>query len=489
MTRSQKLQKLKELVRTLFRDDNGRPFEMTDGQAELFDAIYSRRKLRVQFECATQYGKSEVVSMAVLLRACTFPERWIVLGGSADKARIIMKKLIKHVFENEYCLARFDVGKDESLERIKRERSKDRLTFKVTDKGDMGEVMILSADSRRKGEDAGDILVGHGTQNLIMDDAALIPDNISAKAMRMLGGHRDGFLLKITNSLRRNHAFRSRNDPAYDVHVIDWRRAVAEGRYTEAYIDEMRKVMDPYLFGAFYDCVYPPSDAADDEGWMPLLSDDAIQAAQSRAGIEPYGPVRMGCDIGEGRNYTVAVTRTDNVARLIDKRQEPDLMATANWLAEKVKDRTVEPERMFIDAIGIGAGVVSRLREKRLDAVGVKSGEKATQKKPHELEADPVEFANLKAEMAWKAKRWVEQGGALSPSPDWSQLSKIRYRESNLKRIEIMPKERMRLNGLMGPSESPDVADALFLTFAPEQVKFNMAASAPLKPYFPELGV
>jgi hypothetical protein len=49
----------------------------------------------------------------------------------------------------------------------------------------------------------------------------------------------------------------------------------------------------------------------------------------------------------------------------------------------------------------------------------------------------------------------------------------------------------MRARGLISPFESTDVPDALSLTFAPVEIKMvmNNVASAPLSPYYPELGV
>ena len=179
-----------DIVRKLFRDDNGDPFLMTKGQIDLFRAIYEKQFSRIQFDCYTQYGKSDIVSMAVLLRASTFQEKLVILGASKDKANIIMGKLIKHIFENDYTLGKFQVDEGESLDFIRRNRSKDNITFKV-DENSIGQVITISADARRKSDDAGDILIGHGGKNLVIDDAALIQDKIYNKALRMLGGHKD----------------------------------------------------------------------------------------------------------------------------------------------------------------------------------------------------------------------------------------------------------------------------------------------------------
>lgn len=477
------------IVKKLFRTDSGQPFEMTAGQIQLFRAIYEKQYQRNQFECYTQYGKSDVVSMAILLRGATFPEKWIILGGTKDKARIIMNKLIKHLFENDYTLGKFQVPKDDSLEMIKRYRSKDHISFKIDNTGNMGEVLILSADATKKGQDAGDILIGHGGQNLVEDDAALIPDPIHGKAMRMLGGHKDNFLLKITNTFGRNHAFKSSNDPDYHKILINCQQGIEEGRVTPEYIDEMRGLLDPIMFGILYDCIYPPADMVDEQGWMPILTEEDIEQAQNRK-VDAKGPKLFGGDIAEGTNYNAFVIRQDNIARVKEKTLEKELMKTANHIVELLAEESILDFNCFIDAVGVGAGVFSRCKEMGFNINGIKSGEKPTIKTIVDKTMDPIEFANLRAEMTWKARSWIKEGGALEPNRDWNQLSKLRYKIDAEKKVKIMSKEEMRARGLIQASESPDVADAFVLTFGPAiKIIDYPAPTPPALPYYPELGL
>lgn len=477
-----------DIVKKLFKNDYGEPFEMTLGQISLFRAIYERQNPRIQFDCYTQYGKSDVVSMAILLRASTFQEKWIILGATKDKANIIMGKLIKHIFENDYTLGKFQVDEGESLDFIRRSRSKDNLTFKVSDNG-IGQVITLSADARRKGSDAGDILIGHGGQNLVEDDAALIQDPIHGKALRMLGGHKDNFLLKITNSFGRNHAYRSRNDPKYKHFVIDYKQGMEEGRLTDEYVNEMRTNLDPVMFGILYECVYPPTDMVEDGGWMALLTPEQIEAAQARS-VQSKGRKRLGMDIAEGTNANAAVIRTDNVAYVKEKTHEKDLMKTADRICDISVEERILPEDIWIDAVAIGAGVSSRVKQKGLEINAFKGGESPTKKTPAQEKLDPIEFYNMRAECYWKLRLWVTEGGHLTPHADWEQIGKIKYRVTADKKIQIMSKEEMRARGDLAASESTDVPDALSMTFAPNKVIIVTAsASSPVLPYYPELNI
>jgi hypothetical protein len=496
-----------ETVKRLFKNDYGEPFVMTPGQVQLFRAIYEKQYARTQFECYTQYGKSDTVSMAVLLRATTFGEKWPILGATKDKGQIIMSKVIKHVFENDYTLSKFDPGKDDTLEMIKRYKSKEHLSFNTDGKGLMGEVIVLSADAKKKNKDAGDILIGHGAPNLIADDAALIPDMIWGKAMRMLGGHKDNFLLKITNSFGRNHAYKSAVDsdnrvgcnlpfdylppktPSYHRIVIDYAQGIAEGRMTPEYVEEMRNTLDPVMFGILYECTYPPADMLIDGEWIPLLTPDQIDEAQKRK-LESNGLKRLGGDIAEGTNYNAFVIRTDNVARLKAKTTEKDLMKTADKFVEFIREEGVNDYLAFLDGIGVGAGVVARVRQMNLNINGVKVGDSPSKRSESQMQADPQEYFNLRAEIYWATRTWILQGGSLEPSPEWMQLSKIYYRVTSDKKIQIMSKQEMRARGLLGMSESTDVPDALSLTFAPYAVPtFIPQQSMPSEPLYPDLGI
>lgn len=508
MTKQEADKRAYEIVKKLFKNDKGEPFEMTQGQIDLFRSIYEKQHPRLQFECYTQYGKSDVVSMAVLLRASTFPEKWIILGGTKDKAEIIMGKLIKHIFENSYTLGKFQIGKDESIERIKRERSKERVTFRIDDTGIIGEVIILSAETRRKGEDAGDILIGHGGQNLIEDDAALIPDKIHGKAMRMLGGHKDNFLLKITNTIGRNHAYKSSiikkhddlkekrpsqyiSDAGYKVINIDYVQGMSEGRILPEFINEMRGVLDYVMFGMLYECLYPPAEMVDDKGWMPLLIEEDIEEAQKRR-VDAVGRKRLGIDVAEGINFNAFVIRQDNIARVKEKSLEKDPMKTAERGIAIATEERVMPQYSFIDSTGLGSGIYARMRQLDFSVVGVEFGAKV-EKTEEELKIDPTRYFNLRAKLYWSARTWIRAGGALEPHSDWIQLSKVRYRIVGDKMIQIMPKEEMRVRGLIQATESTDIPDAFVETFADpgEEVFVMPEQSQPLEThvYYPELGI
>ena len=130
-----------------------------------------------------------------------------------------------------------------------------------------------------------------------------------------------------------------------------------------------------------------------------------------------------------------------------------DNMALASAIANLIEDR--DPDAVFIDA-GAGAGVIDRLRQLGYDITEVPFGGKATY---------PNLFVNKRAEMWWAVKEWLEQGGAIPNDTFLKQeLSTPLYWYDSVGRRVLESKDEIkkRLQG----GGSPDIADALALTFA-----------------------
>lgn len=448
------------MVQALYKDDEGKPFKLCPSQQIIFDCIFRRKapdgKRRIWISTSTQFGKSETVSMAVLTRAATFPEKWAIVAPTRDKARIIMSYCIKHLFENEFTISRFKIDEGENIERIRRERSARRITFNVGN-NQVGQIFILSAESKLKNEEeVGNSLMGFGAPNLVLDEAALVSDNSEAKAMRMVGGFSKGnkdFVVKIGNPFKRNHFLKAFHDPNYYKVMVDCYQAIKEGRLTKEFIDEMRE--KPY-FKVLYECKFPEEGEVDDRGWTPLLMGEDIERAMVRdnENVQHVGEKRIGADIARGgENYTAWVLRSMNYAQILAKSRQnntTDIGARTLFLLQENK---VKPEDTFIDEIGVGAGVVDSLRFQQKNVKGVNVGKQALEE---------MRFANLRAEAYWRLREWLKKGGRLSNDEDWMQLADIPYKPDARGRVRVMSKEEMLMNGIT----SPDIADALMLTFA-----------------------
>ncbi len=452
------MEKIKQLCASRYKNYNNKPFELTDGQAEIFEVIARRKYPRVHCLSYTQFGKSDTVAMAVLTRVTTFPEKWAIVAPSNKKARIIMGYVIGHIFDNEYTSSLFEIEKGESVDRIKRERSKDRITFKLPN-GQISEIFILSSEGKRT-KDLLDALMGMGAPNVIVDESSLIDDIQMVGILRMLGGHQDNFLFEIGNAMRRNHFFKTSLDPKYHHINIDCYQGIREGRITETFIEEMKTKP---MFGMLYENKFPAQDAVDAGGYSPLYLDTELQN-RIKPHVDLFGELRMGCDVaGEGANYSVITLRGKNGAKIVYREHTPDTMAFVSAIVSAFRE--YQPVRIYIDKVGIGKPVYDRLLELpemyvngECILIGVQAGEQAE---------DKENFFNKRAEMFWRQRDWLQTSSL--EGDNWLDLLDVRYKIQSDKKVKIKSKDEMIKEGIY----SPDVADSLSLTFYEGETSFE----------------
>lgn len=127
-------------------------------------------------------------------------------------------------------------------------------------------------------------------------------------------------------------------------------------------------------------------------------------------------------------------------------------MATAGEVIKLAKEERIKPENIFIDVVGIGAGVVDRLKEQGWSVQGVNMGTKA---------GDVEHYANLKAELYSMFKDWLATS-SIPEDDDFYEAANIKYKFTSKGQLQIESKKEMKSRGL----PSPDIVDALVLTFA-----------------------
>lgn len=458
MTDQERHKKVYELVKSMYKNEDGSPILLSPTQCEIFATISMRLHPRVHCETFTRFGKSRTTALAVLTRASTFPEKWAIVAGSKEKAKIIMGYINAHIFDHEYTASKFRMERGDSAEAIRRNRNKNHISFDVGN-GLIGEVFVCSAKEA----------IGHGAKNIVEDEASLIDDSDHSLVMRMLGDDpHDNFLFKIGNPFNRNHFLKSRLDPAYHKILIDCYQGLHEGRISQQVIDENR----PYsFFKVLYECKFPEAEEVDSKGWSYLLTEDDIKRAMERwKTVEHYGKRRLGNDIARGgRNFNVWALRGENYATILAKNHLSDLMAVAGQTQAFMSEHRINEEDVSLDDVGVGGGVTDRMKEAGYTVNAVKEGAKATEtvikwnpktKKDEEM----PEYANMRAQLYAGRNglaNWIKRTGALDPAIDWSELTRIRYKKNGQGLTVIESKDDMRARG----EESPDVADGLMLTF------------------------
>jgi hypothetical protein len=139
-----------------------------------------------------------------------------------------------------------------------------------------------------------------------------------------------------------------------------------------------------------------------------------------------------------------------------------DNMTLAGHVAQKIEHWA--PDAVFIDA-GAGSGVIDRLRQLGHDVFEVNFGGKASD----------IRYVNKRAEMWFLLAEWVKSGGAIPNDNTLKlELATPTYKYDAANRIQLESKDEIKKR--LPDSGSPDLADALALTFAhPVATRSQMA--------------
>ena len=232
-------------------------------------------------------------------------------------------------------------------------------------------------------------------------------------------------------------------------------RVVIPGLASPQWVQERREIWgeDNPLYRARVLGEFP------DNASNSLLSLSNIEgAAQDSAGtvaesLDATEQVVLGVDVARfGGDRSVMLHRRGNTVLGIQTLRGMDTMQVAGWVANTIRE--VRPDRVCIDEIGVGAGVVDRLREQGLRVTGINVARAARQEKL---------FVNLRAEGYWRLRDLFVAGEISIPQDNQliGELAALRYKFDSGGRLLIESKDEMRKRGI----PSPDKADALMLAF------------------------
>lgn len=208
-------------------------------------------------------------------------------------------------------------------------------------------------------------------------------------------------------------------------------------------------------------------------GEFPLSEDNTIipydlASAAAQRDIVPADnePEIWGLDVARfGADRSALVKRKgDAMTEPATVWQHLDTMALSDKVKYAYDNAKVKPTEIVVDVIGIGAGVVDRLRQLSLPVVGINVSEAPAMS----LSVEPPEhFLNLRAQLWWVGREWFERrGGKIIDDAEGTlvgELTTVTYSYTpNTNKIKVEAKSDIKRRGL----RSPDVADAFLLTFA-----------------------
>ena len=224
-------------------------------------------------------------------------------------------------------------------------------------------------------------------------------------------------------------------------------------------VTRLKRDMSETSFAREYLCDF--SAQGDDQLIALADTEDAAKRVYQQDHVE-MSPVVLGIDPARfGDDRSVVFKRQGRQAFKPVVYRGIDNMDLAARVANLIEQ--YDPDAVFCDA-GAGSGVIDRLRQLSYDVIEIPFGGKATK---------PEQYLNRRSEMWWLMKQWIEEGGAIPNDIALKQeLATPIYWYDNVGRRVLESKDQIkkRLQG----AGSPDLADALALTFALPVAKKEM---------------
>lgn len=197
-----------------------------------------------------------------------------------------------------------------------------------------------------------------------------------------------------------------------------------------------------------------------------------LELAEAAVGreVEPaLGKVIWGVDVARyGGDKTALAKRRKNI--LVDKVKtwhNKDLMQTVGLIVQEYEETKYQdrPDHILVDSIGLGSGVVDRLKELGYPVRGINVSESPS--------VNDTKFERLRDELWWRAREWLEQRDCRIPDqPELIgdlTIPTYEVRSSGKIKVESKSDIKKRL------PRSPDMGDAFCLTFAMSDRKFRSA--------------
>lgn len=167
--------------------------------------------------------------------------------------------------------------------------------------------------------------------------------------------------------------------------------------------------------------------------------------------IEPVGAVVCGVDpAAGGKDSTAIVIRQGRKVIEARRFKHPDLMSIVGRCVDVLNEYAID--MMFVDAVGLGLGVHSRLVE-------MGYGDRVIDVKASRRADEPDAYVNKRAEMWDRMSQWFDAGADIPDNDIFeSDLLSLQAEYDSSRRLKMQSKKELK--------HSPDIADALSFTFA-----------------------
>lgn len=420
---------------------------------EDFLRAVARGERRISVRAGHGVGKSTVCSWALIWHMVTrFPQKSVVTAPTSAQ-----------LFDALYSETKAWINKLPPALKELFEVFSDRIVLK-----DSPESSFISA--RTSSAERPEALAGIHSEHvlLVIDEASAVHEAVFEAAAGSMSGHAATTIM-ISNPTRNSGLF-------YKTHHVlasDWfRMHVSCLNSPLVSSDFVRQIKATYGedSNAYRIRVLGEFALADDDTLIPA---DLVDSAIDRDIVTPEDEeIVYGVDVARyGTDRTALCKRRGNVVLEIKSWGGLDLMQTVGTVVNEAK--LDNPTEICVDTIGLGSGVADRLREMGYNVVDVNVAESS---------AMNPNANKLRDDLWMSVKDWLGTRAVKLPKDESlrQELVAPRYTFTSLGKIVVESKDSMRRRGM----RSPDLADALCLTFAGQaaQVGGRALAWKPGKP-------
>ena len=423
--------------------------EPDEWQQDFLNAVASGER-KISIRSGHGVGKSTTASWAMLWFLLTrYPVKVVVTAPtSAQLYDALFAELKRWVKELPPTV--------QDLLDVKQER--------IELKASSTEAFISARTSRAEQPEA---LQGVHSENvmLVADEASGVPEAVFEAAAGSMSGH-NALTILLGNPVRSSGFFFETHNRLKDEW---WTRRVScidSTRVSKEYVEDMKSRYGEES-NAYRIRVLGEFPRSDDDTIIPMELLESAKHRDTRAYED--APIVWGLDVARfGSDSSVLCKRQSNVVQTLERWRNLDLMQLTGAVVAQYEacDHKSKPAEILVDSIGLGAGVVDRLRELKLPARGINVSESP---------AMAGTYLNLRAELWHKAKAWLEKRDCKIPNNEdlIGELATVRYTFTSNGKIKIESKDDIRRRGL----KSPDMADAFVLTFASDAATISWGSN------------
>lgn len=294
---------------------------------------------------------------------------------------------------------------------------------------------------------------------LIADEASGVPEQVFEAAAGSMSGHTATTVL-AGNPVRTSGLFFDTHHKLRDLWSTHHISCVGHPRIAADFVADMARRYGEES-NAFRVRVLGLFPKGDDDTVIPYeLVQAALQRDVAPSNVKPLWGVdcaRFGSD-----KSALARRRGNTLMQPVQEWAGLDTMQLAGRIKAEydVTTPSTRPTEILVDEIGLGAGVLDRLRELGLPARGINVGEA------------PVVFndryMNLRAELWFKGRDWFAAKNVNIANDEklLAELVAPRFQYTSTGKVKVEAKEDMKKRGI----PSPNRADAFLLTLASEAI-------------------